>query len=253
VEELNELRMVVPRFNQRMSRLPLSGQDREEISNALLLMIDLHLDQARRPDGRLFICHPIEVALQTADFLKGWNFEGSEYKLRDLVIAALLHDSVEDQLEKLAGNRPVSNDELRLCALEEIENRFGLPVARLVAMVTKPESAHQNHEAHLEFLRGIAGGDPYAFVIKMADFCSNGLKIAEVPEEERKEKLRRKDGPAILMLIDRLKNLEDSGHPLFSHRESLLRRLRALYRREHENLSGPQHLTRANEGWRQTG
>lgn len=61
---------------------------------ALELMVELHLNQAPRPDGSQYIEHPLAVAAQV--------LEAMVRKDPDVVVAALLHDAVEDQAERLA-------------------------------------------------------------------------------------------------------------------------------------------------------
>ena len=56
-------------------------------------MVELHSNQAPRPDGTPYIEHPLAVASQV--------LEAMAQKDPDLVVAALLHDAVEDQTAKL--------------------------------------------------------------------------------------------------------------------------------------------------------
>jgi (p)ppGpp synthase/HD superfamily hydrolase len=57
-------------------------------------MVELHLEQAPRPDGTPYIEHPLAVASQI--------LEAMAHKDPDVVVAALLHDAVEDQTARLA-------------------------------------------------------------------------------------------------------------------------------------------------------
>src|SRR5579859_2651470 len=72
--------------------------DAGRILAALELMVELHIDQAPRPDGTLYIEHPLAVASQV--------LEAMAQKNADLVVAALLHDAVEDQATKLVQRVP---------------------------------------------------------------------------------------------------------------------------------------------------
>src|SRR6516225_3767464 len=72
--------------------------DAGRILDALELMVELHIDQAPRPDGTLYIEHPLAVASQV--------LEAMAQKETDLVVAALLHDAVEDQMAKLVQKVP---------------------------------------------------------------------------------------------------------------------------------------------------
>jgi len=57
-----------------------------EVIAALELMVELHVDQARRPDGTLYIEHPLAVASQVLNAMVFLD--------REVVIAAILHDTV---------------------------------------------------------------------------------------------------------------------------------------------------------------
>jgi (p)ppGpp synthase/HD superfamily hydrolase len=82
--------------------------DVERIFVALCLMTELHLVQAPRPDGSLYIEHPLAVAFQVLDAMAA--------KDPELVISTLLHDSAsrnrgnhrerQDQKHRLWLNQP---------------------------------------------------------------------------------------------------------------------------------------------------
>lgn len=80
----------------------------ERFKAALLFAADLHCDQCRKSTGVPYVTHLLAVAALVGED------QGSE----DEVIAALLHDAVEDQ-----GG---------LAVLEEIRERFGDAVAAIV-------------------------------------------------------------------------------------------------------------------------
>ena len=72
------------------------SDNREYIQSALLQMLELHKDQKDRPDGMPYVSHPLEVSKAIVQ-----DFGVTD---KDLVEAALLHDAVEDQAIKIAGN-----------------------------------------------------------------------------------------------------------------------------------------------------
>src|SRR5260370_32029066 len=110
--------------------------DAARILDALELMVELHLEQAPRPDGTPYIEHPLAVASQILDAMA--------YQDPEVVMAALLHDAVEDQSARLAQQareRPAREGkaaaELGLDAIEERAQKAR--VIHLSSGVTNPD------------------------------------------------------------------------------------------------------------------
>ena len=94
----------------------LEADDVRRIKEAYLLAKEAHKDQ-RRKSGEPYIMHPLAVARIVAEEL-GLG--------ADPIIAAFLHDVVEDTLY----------------TIEDIRERFGDDVAFLVNVVTKKKKKH---------------------------------------------------------------------------------------------------------------
>jgi GTP pyrophosphokinase len=127
------------------------------IEDAYVFARDAHEGQQRKT-GEPYIIHPVDAAMTVADL----NLDGAA------IAAALLHDVVED-----CG---VTND--------EISQRFGADVARLVEGVTKlsrlnllrPEDAAWDEEVQADNLRKMflaMAEDIRVVVIKLADRLHN--------------------------------------------------------------------------------
>jgi (p)ppGpp synthase/HD superfamily hydrolase len=97
--------------------------------------------------GQPYINHPFRVAARVAALAR---FHGVETK--PLVIAALLHDTIED------------------CGVtaETIEALFGAQVAHMVQNVTKPKGVN-----YLDWIRGVAEADCMTRLLKLADIGEN--------------------------------------------------------------------------------
>jgi len=95
------------------------------------------------------------------------------YRVRDIdvLVAALLHDAVEDHPAELGGGQPE--------ALASIAERFNPRVAELVAAVTNPEYSPDRdaHEQYREHVAESLAGNPWARVIKLSDFTDNGVGV----------------------------------------------------------------------------
>ncbi len=125
-----------------------------------------HKAQKRKnPEQEPYIVHPAEVAQIVSEYTGGTD--------ANLVIAALLHDTVED-----VG-----------VTFEQIEEKFGKDVADLVREVTDDKSLPKQarKEAQIEHA---AHASPRAKILKLADKTANledQLRIA--PEGWSKERI----------------------------------------------------------------
>lgn len=129
---------------------------------------EAHGSQKRKYTGDPYIVHPIEVATTLAN--RGFGEE--------VIIAAILHDVVEDT--------PVSN--------AEISKVFGGKVASLVAMVTDVSmGAIGNRAARKEMDRQhLAGASSEGKSIKLADLISNSQSILQHDRNFAKTYMREK-------------------------------------------------------------
>lgn len=128
----------------------LSPYDMERVKDAFELANEAHKEQRRR-SGLPYIVHPIAVAQIVA----------SELELgANPVIAALLHDVVEDTDY----------------TLDDIKERFGDDVAHLVDIVTKRKIERQVNSKQVENFRQLLESMQYdvrAVLIKLADRLHN--------------------------------------------------------------------------------
>ncbi len=210
--------------------------ERDGIADALGLMLDIHIEQTDRLDGQPYVNHPLEVALHVL----------REYAVRDadIVVAALLHDSVEDQAARLVEICPGEDQDqktVRERAVRALARRFGQRSAELVQRLTCPEHDkrvdrfHENQQ-YLEHVKELLSGDADALLIKIGDLSQNALQLDALEEGSRKIKLTAKYCPVIQCMIGWLESLKDTSQPLFPTRESLAKKLRDVYE---EHCGGP--------------
>jgi hypothetical protein len=156
------------RFAAEIAGFP--GAERRRLEEALELASRLHAGDRRQSEP--YINHPLRVAIRIM----------SHYGIRDpdVVIAALLHDVVEDHAAELApaaASEPAAvRTEAALAALAE---RFGPRVAGLVAAVTNPEydPGRDRHVQYREHVAASLDRSPWARVIKASDFTDNGAGL----------------------------------------------------------------------------
>jgi (p)ppGpp synthase/HD superfamily hydrolase len=171
------------RFTAEIESWP--AEDRRRLNQAFELAARLHAADQR--DREPYVNHLLRVAIRIM----------SHYGVRDadVVIAALLHDAVEDHAAELA---PGGRQEDALAALAA---EFGPRVAGLVAAVTNPEF-EPDRDAHEQYREHVADSlrrDPWARVIKASDFTDNGAGLIHITGP-RVRRLAAKYAPLVPVL-----------------------------------------------------
>lgn len=142
----------------------LSDTDKKKVLYALNVAEELHKDQLRE-SGEQYIQHPIAVALYLA------KLEAS----KDLLVASLLHDAVEDEHT----------------TLNEVRKEFGELVANLVDGLTKLSKRRyegrmpERQVASLRKMLLTAHDDLRIILIKLADRKHNIETINALPKDKR--------------------------------------------------------------------
>ena len=218
----------VAEFQQELDQA-FDYPERLLVEEALWLMCEVHDGQAR-PDGAPYAEHPLAVARLTLSAAAEPDSE--------LVAAALLHDTVEDQAARLAAKC----DEPEAAALDDtgkalayIAAHFGERTARVVAAVTNPDFAAQlvaeglpvtaenKNRLYAEHVRA-AIEDADVLSVKLGDFGDNGLRIHELTDPVKRLKLTRKYAPVAAAFIERL----ESDQPTHLHELARVRFLDLL-------------------------
>jgi len=117
--------------------------------------IDLHADQHRKATSIPYVTHLMSVAALVAEY------GGTE----DQVIAALLHDAVEDQ-----GGAP---------RLEDVRRRFGQPVADIVQACTDTDQTPKPpwRERKEDYIAHLSHASPDVLLVSAADKLHNSRTI----------------------------------------------------------------------------
>ena len=156
------------RFALELESFP--EEERKQLTEALELASTLHADDRRVREP--YLNHLLRVAIRIIRY----------YGIRDadVLVAALLHDAVEDHPAELSGCDPDhSYAELTDAAVAELARRFNPRVAELVRSVTNPEydPRRDRHEQYREHVAENLERDPWARVIKISDFTDNGVGV----------------------------------------------------------------------------
>ena len=132
----------------------------ERMQQAIRFMVKTHevyQKQKRKGKDIPYISHPLTVGLILA------RAGASE----DVVIAGILHDTIEDSVPE----KPVTR--------EMIEERFGAEVARLVGSVTEAQKHVPWDERKQEALAHIDTFDTDSVLLKSADIIANNSETLE--------------------------------------------------------------------------
>ncbi|QDY81366.1 bifunctional (p)ppGpp synthetase/guanosine-3',5'-bis(diphosphate) 3'-pyrophosphohydrolase [Streptomyces qinzhouensis] len=140
----------------------------QHLGEALAFAEEAHGDQMR-PAGEPYVEHLLEVV----EIL----VSGAGVRDEDLLVAAVLHDVVEDT-DRTAG---------------EIGERFGSRVEKWVDWVTKP--APEAHEDPAEvrdlYLLSLRSAPPEVLLLKLADRFSNVQRLDTHPRPEKRRSYYR--------------------------------------------------------------
>jgi len=145
------------RFALEITRF--ADADRLRLEQALELAADLHAEDRREP----YLNHLLRVTIRIICYYRVEDV--------DVLVAAMLHDAVEDHPELLGGTPEA--------ALATLAASFGGRVAGLVRAVTNPEwePDRDKHEQYREHVTSSLEAHRWARVIKISDFTDNGVGV----------------------------------------------------------------------------
>jgi (p)ppGpp synthase/HD superfamily hydrolase len=182
----------------------LAGADRRLVAGAAAWAGQLHAAQRRTREP--YVSHVLRVTLRILCY----------YQVHDpeVLVAALLHDTVEDQPWAMAGLPVGPGPPPREQALAVLTKRHGRRVARLVNAVTnQPDRPEIDRiQQYVKHLATALDDEPWARVIKLSDFTDNGCGISYAigPKVHH---LARKYTPAVPVLRDLLARPDTPLHP----------------------------------------
>ncbi len=171
-------------FIDNIFDLGLDTNSKSNILVALMYSAFLHKNQMRKREMKPYLVHLLRVAAYVAYFInrsaeKGLQIIENDKTKTELIIAALLHDSVEDHALSLAigrtSTRYLKQNSLRTEALKTIEDKFGVSVRHWVATLSKPDWGKKTKGIeYSKWLRLIwQDGSTENTIIKLADIFDN--------------------------------------------------------------------------------
>ena len=167
--------------------------DRVTLNDALALAAHLHRDDRRTREP--YLNHPLRTAIRIICY----------YRVRDVdvLVAALLHDAVEDHPDLLAGLGAAGEGDLTEAALAALAGRYTPRVAELVRAVTNPahEPGRDRFEQYREHVAESLEDNPWARVIKVSDYTDNGVGLIHT-DPSRHVRLATKYAPLVPVFRD---------------------------------------------------
>ncbi|MEE9433159.1 MAG: bifunctional (p)ppGpp synthetase/guanosine-3',5'-bis(diphosphate) 3'-pyrophosphohydrolase [Sphingorhabdus sp.] len=156
--------------------------DEDRLNRAYVYTVKVHGTQ-KRASGDPYFSHPVEVAALMTDLRMD----------EDTIITALLHDTVEDTLT----------------TIEDVEDKFGSSVARLVDGVTKLSKieAQTEDERAAENLRKFLlaiSDDIRVLLVKLADRLHNMRTLHFIKNEEKRRRIARETMDIYAPLAERV-------------------------------------------------
>jgi HD domain len=181
------------RFAAEIAGFPAA--DRTTLMDALELAAQLHRDDRRTREP--YLNHPLRTTIRIVCY----------YQVRDVdvLVAALLHDAVEDHPAELAATTigAAPDGDPTAAALRALAQRYGPRVAELVGAVTN--SAHEpgrdRFEQYREHVMESLEANPWARVIKVSDYTDNGVGLIH-SAPERHLRLATKYAPLVPVFRD---------------------------------------------------
>ncbi len=173
-------------------------ETRQKVATAIELAAYLHEEQRRGGTfpNKPYISHPLRNALRITRY-------GCDDP--DVIIAAILHDTVEDQAaimyEILYGEQPADEKSAKVGALALITDLFGSETTRIVDSVTNPTlptdlTKQERNHAYLLHVTDVIQ-DPKVFLVKFSDWVDNAVGLYHTEGAEMVTRLASKYLPLV--------------------------------------------------------
>lgn len=177
------------------------------LESAIQLAVKAHTGQIDEGDGMPHIVHCFEVFHRVQEMFDGRmgrrllppKIQGSvwmsadEYSQEEIMIAAILHDTVEDSFENPTALERVD--------LERIEAMFGKNVRDIVDSVTRRKLTDGTKETYRDFIYR-AKANKGGILVKIADLGHNSSRNHKIKSASWRKKLDFKYAIAMSVLND---------------------------------------------------
>lgn len=193
-------------FNEALKQFPKEDQIHIEAAARFFSHLHAQNNQTRlvgKDEREAYANHVLRVASRIVN----------EFGIvdRDLMVAALGHDSAEDLKELLTGKSGATTDE----ALEVLKMYIGERSASIIHGVTNPDIPHketmtqdEKNEIYAGHVIGSCEENPEIKPVKLSDFADNGLSVGGYLPIERQFHFAKKYLPLCVYFDDCLERGE---------------------------------------------
>jgi (p)ppGpp synthase/HD superfamily hydrolase len=174
--------------------------DYDTVLSALDAATFLHLDQTRANRKKLprtpYIEHPLRNTIRAVR----WGCRD-----QNILVATLLHDTVEDCADKIISHYlgrddvdSLTEQEKRELSLGWVETNFGSEVLHLVKAVSNevdngtPKTEREKHTNYANHVKSVIKDDAEVFLVKFADFVDNAVGLHHNNIEGNKASVSRR-------------------------------------------------------------
>jgi (p)ppGpp synthase/HD superfamily hydrolase len=199
---------LLERYNYDIQVLPKETQ--EQLNKALALALVLHAEDTYK--GFPYATHLVRVMLR---LMRDYNTTDP-----DLLVAALLHDSVEDHPTELIHMISRGEYSDNLDAKTALGLEFGNRAANLVDSVTNKELPPDTDKKDKNFiyaknLETKIASSFEVFILKLSDFTDNGVGLHWGEDAEKTTAVAIKYMPIFDIFLKFVNVYEQSGHLTF--------------------------------------
>jgi len=193
---------LLARLDRELESTDWDIETRTRVNAALEIALEAHKDDLRGEYP--YSTHFLRVTVRI--------LSPRHFNIRDqpaLIIAALLHDTVEDHAAFYTGDNSDNEitPEAQVRALHIIEQTFDEEVAHYIGAVTNPKfptdiSRAQKNALYQEHVKELLLSEPLAGIIKLSDFIDNCVGLLYNEDPEKALRLANKYQPLIPAMKD---------------------------------------------------
>ncbi len=206
-------RVLLERLHLEVDRTSWDYDQKERVKQLADTVVTKYHEGDTRDDNT-YATHILRVACRI--------LSGDHFAIRDnpdLIIAALLHDTIEDRPERLLDEEPLDQNDYspeNLAALQDqrdralyvIKDAYGQNVTEMVEAVSNPIydktklDQNQRQEFYRHHIRELMASESDARYIKLSDFIDNCLGLEFNPEKDSRYKLAQKYRPLLPNMLE---------------------------------------------------
>lgn len=204
---------LLQRLDYEVETTDWTQEQKNQVKHLAAMVVNVYHAGDKRDDNT-YATHILRVACRILS-TQHFNLRQSP----QMIIAALLHDTVEDHPERLINEDSLDEHDMsptnlearrlqRQRALEVVEQQYGASVAEMVDDVSNPIYDHtglstsERQTIYREHVTHVMSRELPARYIKLSDFIDNCLGLEYNEDERKKVKLAHKYKPLLPVMLE---------------------------------------------------